>query len=341
MNTIQDKIENFYNNVQQISDDKKYWLIRTQSGELYDTFSASSYISIGYNEISLEVIHNIRKANVEDFDVVRHIKNLVIDTYEEEKRPGLVASQIFNFTYKIKKGDTVIIPSENSAFVYFGVVEETNLMAVNQEKDDDCPYYRRKRIKWIKQVKRRELEPSLFNMFFSHNTVNDISKYAKSIESTINDYFIRDNEEHLIFNVERNEDIGAIDLFQLGYCLLNLTNDFFNENGLEFDINDFDVKINLNSKGKIKFITNFGRGAFILGLMTLFINGGGGTFDFKGNKIDLKTDGLIQKIIDYQNNKSDRAMIEKIFESIDSLEIKKPEDAINMYKQFSTNKSID
>ncbi len=335
---INSSIDKFYEEVPSISSDKKYWLIRSLSGKLYDTFVSQGFIGIGYNEISLEAIHTIYKANEKETDVLRNIKNLVTETYKEEKRPGLIANQILQFTYKIKKGDIVVVPSKGSHYVSFGVVEETPLMSINPNRDDGCDFYRRKKINWIEQIKRYDLEPTLFKMFFSHNTVNDISNYGNLIESTLNNYFIKDDEEHIIFNIKRNEDIGAIDLFQLGFYLLKLTEEFYKANDLDFDINDFDVKVNLNSKGKLKFIKKYGKGAFILALITIFINGGGSKISYNGFELDISTDGLIKNIIDYQNNKFDREMVKEIKDSMGSLEIDNPDDALELYRQFSVNK---
>lgn len=331
-------IDDFYKEVPIVPSGKEYWLIRTLSGDLYDTFVDRNFVAIGYNQISLEAIHTINRAQIDESDKLKNIKNLVIDTYEDEKRPGLIANQIFQFTYKIKKGDVVVIPSQNSDFVSFGIVTDTPLLAIDFTLNDDCDFFRRKSVKWIKQLKRNELEPLLFKMFFSHNTVNNITGYGGMIESTLNNYFIKDNEEHIVFNIQRNEDIGAIDLFQLGFYLLKLTEEFYRENGLDFDINDFDVKVNLNSKGKLKFIKKYGKGGFILALITIFINGGGGTISYGDFNLDISSDGLIQKIIDYQNNEFDRKMVEEIKESMDSLQIENPDDALELYRQFSINK---
>ena len=335
MNNITDSIERFYNQVPEIPESKDYWLIRTLSGELYDLFVAKGYIAIGFNEISLEAIYDINSAHSEKGEKFRHVKNLVIDTFPDEKRPGLIANQILQFTYDIKAGDIIVIPSKDSTFIHFGVVEETPLMPIDYDgSDDECSFYRRKKVNWLKQVRRDQLEPMLFKMFFRHNTVNNISDYGNLIESTLHNYFVKDGEEHVVFNIRRNENIGAIDLFQLGFYLLKLTEDYFNENGLEFDINDFDVKVNLNSKGKLKFITKFKEGGVFIALMTIFINGGGGTIPLIHGEIDLSTDGLIKNIIEYQNNRAQREMKRDVLESLRTLEVENPDDALEAYRQF-------
>ncbi len=335
---LQSLIDNFYDKVPQVSKNKKYWLIRTNSGEYYDTFVAKEYVGIGYNEISLQAINDIKKANIKDSDVLKNIRNLVIETYKDnEKRPGLIANQIYNFTYTIKKGDVIIIPSTNSNKIYFGEVEQTPLMSLDFNRKDECDYYRRKKIKWIKELKRNELEPLLFKMFFSHNAVNDVSKYGNLIESTFNNYFIKDGLEHIVLNIQQTNNIGALDLFQLGFFLLNSVNGFITTNGLNsLNINDFDVKVNLNSKGKLKFISKFGKGGMILAILAVAINGGGGEISYKNTfKLNLSTDGILQKIIDYKNNSHNREMTDKIFDSMDSLLVETPDDVIHLLRQFS------
>jgi len=336
--SLQSLIDNFYDQVPQISSEKKYWLIRTNSGEYYDTFLANNYVAIGYNEISLQAVNELKNASPDHTDVVRNVKNLVIETYKEnEKRPGLVANQILNFTYNIKKGDVVIIPSSSSNFVSFGEVEETPLMSLDYNRKDECDYYRRKKIKWIKQLRRNELEPLLFRMFFSHNAVNDVSIYGDLIESTFSNYFIKDEQEHIVLNIQQNENIGALDLFQLGFYLLNSVGDFIKANELNtLNVGEFDVKVNLNSKGKLKFISKFGKGGMILAIIAVAINGGGGEIGVANYfSLNLSTNGIIQKVIDYQNESHNREMTEKIINSMDSLMVETPDDVVQLLKEFS------
>ena len=42
--------------IQTVSSTKNYWLIRTQSGSLYQTFITNNYISIGHKEVSIEFL---------------------------------------------------------------------------------------------------------------------------------------------------------------------------------------------------------------------------------------------------------------------------------------------
>lgn len=331
-------INRFYENVPVISSSKRYWLVRTLSGELYDTFISSNYISIGYNEVSLQTVSDINRRFSDENDKIRNLKNVITDIYPSESRPGLIAGQILKFSYDIKAGDVVIIPSKYSSRISFGIVEETPLIAIDYDRLGMDDFFRRKRVRWVKEVSRNRLEPLLFKMFFSHNTINDVSKYGDLIEATLNNYFIKDDEEYVVFKVNKKEDIGAIDLFQLGFYMLKLTETFFRENGLEFDINDFDVKTNLNSEGNLKLKTKFMGGAIILALIALGINGGGGTVTFGDLEVELQTDGLIQKIIDYRDREFDREMVREIRESMDSLQIEDPNDAIELYRQFSNNR---
>ena len=96
--SLESSIDNFYSSVPVIPQGKNYWLIRTLSGDLYDAFTDRNFVAIGYNEISLEAIHTINRSNNEDSVKIKNIKNLVSDTYPDEKRPGLIANQIFQFS---------------------------------------------------------------------------------------------------------------------------------------------------------------------------------------------------------------------------------------------------
>lgn len=52
--------------IQTVSSTKNYWLIRTQSGSLYETFIDNNYISLGHKEVSIEFLkaqRNVYKTN--------------------------------------------------------------------------------------------------------------------------------------------------------------------------------------------------------------------------------------------------------------------------------------
>jgi phosphomevalonate kinase len=68
--------------------------------------------------------------------------------------------------------------------------------------------------------------------------------------------------------------------------------------------------------------------------------GGGVRIKYQNFELDLSTDGLIQKVIDYQNNSHDREAKQQILDRhIKNLQIKQPDDLIKVLKISQKNES--
>lgn len=254
----------------------------------------------------------------------------------------MVSGQLLRFIYEVKKGDIVVIPSENSAHVAMGVVEDTSLMEITDTliHRTKCSYTKRKAVKWLKTFSRHNLDPYLYKVLQAHQAINDISKYSTIIERSLGDFYLLKDETNLIVNVKRRTNIKANDLLFFGSDLLRLADDFIKDNNLDLDISDVEIKINVNSEGKAQFLSKSGKVVVVLGLLIIGINGGGLKVNYGGFNLDLSTDGLIQKVSDYIDGYHNRTMIEEIMKNKDSLEVKNPDDLIKMVKQFSENKDL-
>lgn len=336
------EIEKRITNFQSIPNTRKYWLVRTLGGRYFDSFKNHEYIALGHDEIRYSAIDAIQKqSNNDKREILKGLKTLCEEVYNEDSRPGLIASQIYKFVFEIKKGDIVVIPSENSEEIAIGFVTETPILEVTQSDiyKTDCPFTKRKKVQWEKALSRQYLDPYLYRVLQAHQAINEITHYSDIIERTIGNFYIKENIGNLVLDVATNEGINAVELFQLGYFLLNYSDNFFKYNELPFSINDVEVKINLNSKGKIQFKSPDAKTIWLIAILVLAINGGG--LKFKTNSgidFDLSTEGIVKKIIDYQNNKHDREMTDKIINGIDSLKIQSPSDAVKVFEQFNTNK---
>src|SRR5579859_5957173 len=95
----------------QVSSKRRYWFVRTNHGLYYEDFLAENFIAIGYDEISLS---DIQKANEKGEEGMSFLADKVIKQYGEKARQNYIASQLINFTYRIKKGDVVLIPYYSS-----------------------------------------------------------------------------------------------------------------------------------------------------------------------------------------------------------------------------------
>jgi hypothetical protein len=341
--TLLNEIEKILENIAPIPDNRRYWLVRTQSGSYYSSYLKYDYIALGHNEIKLSDIDNLRKVTNNDEKLIfKELKKICESIYNEESRPGLIASQIFRFVFEIKKGDIVIIPSENSEDISIGTVSQTPVLQTSEIEMDrtECPFNKRKSVVWNKSLSRDSLDPYLYRVLQAHQAINDIGFYGETIERTLGNFFIKNNAGNLVLDVATTDGINAKELFQLGYYLLNYSEDFFNQFELPFNTNDIEVKINLNSKGKIQFKSPNPKLIWLIAVLIVGLAGGGLQLKLPKGNFNLSTDGLIKSIINYQNNAHDREMTDKIMESIDSLKVQSPDDAVTVFQQFSANKNL-
>lgn len=341
MTSYASQLNSLVNEIISISDSRNYWLIRTQAGALYPVFTEKEYVSIGHKEVTLSFLNENRKAYQQNSTpVINAIKDKIkahhlLEQYDK-RTISLIASQIAKFAYEIKKGDIIIIPSNNSNDVCFGVVETGNWIYEDYTQYGDSSILK-KSVRWVKEIKRRKLDPYLYRMFTAHQAVNNVNEYAEIIERSINDMFVLDDEAHIVINIE-SEKIAAKDLFGLGQQLLVLVDEVSNQFDFGVSSSDFQVSINVNSPGKIDIKSKIKKATLILGAILLICGGGYETSD--GTKIS--TDGLpgvIRAIDEFLSNQQDRELKKDIFVSYkDSLQIKQPEDMILLLKQVSDNK---
>lgn len=353
--TISQELDLFVENLPKIPVSKRYWLIRTQSGSLYETFVVNKFIALDHNEVSISQLAEFSNNSAGDDLLLRkYIRNKVYEVHTnrlEEKgifeeldtrKSTLISNQIFKFVYEIKKGDIVIIPSSNSDVISFGEVTESNIAEFSSEelRRSGTDAILKKRVHWIKDIARRNLDPYLYKMFTAHQALIDVGPYADIIERSLKDFFILDEEAHLIINVESEEEIPAPDLFGLGSSLLDLIDRFSKEYDLGISSKDLQVSISLNSPGKIDLKSRIKKTTLVSGLILAIF--GGGYEDKDGTK--FKTEGLpglIRAISDFRDKEQQIEMRESIFGTYkDSLKVKNPDEMNKLMKQFSNNKDL-
>ena len=202
-----------------LEEKRNYWLVRTEGGLYYEDFSLNDFIAISWNEIDSH-------ANTNEFskkDIYNTLKNVSPYNESEESKEKLkrnsnrIANTINKFIFEIKKGDIVMIPSQNSSQINFGEVLEDQIYydkgtsTFEEDNIEPCPYIKRRKIKWLKKVHRRNLDPKLFSLFYSHHTISmaDKKTYASYIDRTIDSLFIKGENAHLVLEVTNTNDINA------------------------------------------------------------------------------------------------------------------------------------
>jgi len=322
----------------QINASRNNWFVRTNGGQYYDNFINGKFIAIGYDKILLS---DIKKASDTGDEGISKLGDKIREQYgEEEFRPNYVASQLIKFTYGIKKGDIVLIPSYSSAEFTFGEIMETPVYLEeikDTETSDICPYRKRKKVKWFRSMDRDALDPNLYRLMFSHHAISEADAYADFIDKISNSFFIKDQKAHLILDVKTTDEIKARDLFQMGSITLDLLDEFCKDEGLPFKSDDFNIKLNLQSPGLIELSGLTMGGVVLIGIILVSIAGGG--FEFKWKKdlsANIKTEGIIQKVKEFLTSRSNiqakKAILEK---HMKDLQIKEPEDLIKVLNELN------
>lgn len=311
-----------------IPSNRNYWLVRTNSGKFYENFIKGSYIGIGWNKIKAEDIFINFKKDKKSLKPIESIAEKVHELYPDTQQNKHLANQLAKFSTEIKQGDIVLIPSKNSDIITFGEVESDTIYTEEvSEKEIVCE--KRKEVKWLKRVSKASLDPYLYKLIYSHHTITNANEYATFIDRTINDFFVKNGEAHLILEVTTDKKINANDLFGLGNNLLNSIEDFNKVMNANLDSGNIEVKLNLNSPGKIELIGKV-KTIGVVALLIVLINGGGFTVGYQDFNVDLHTDGIIKNVIEYQNNHQERELKEALTKKLDNMKVLSPDELVKL-----------
>lgn len=285
-------------NIEEIPKNRKYWLIRTESGKYYFDFLQNNYVSIGWDEFS----NSIDFSNLDE----KVLKEQIANTYKNEKRPGYIYNQIKRFMFEIKKGDMILIPSENSTQIAFGIVcsdfftREVSNNIINPQIPK-CNFKKCIKVEWKSKIFKEKFDPYLKMLMFTHTTITDIDDYKGYINRILYSNYILDNTVHVTFNVTSTNNINAIELLNFLNLISRDSIDIFNQvTGASFEKNTIDLKLNVQSPGPIEFI-GYATGAILaLSAINSFLFGIKLDLElFKVIKFNVDTPGLISHIFKF------------------------------------------
>lgn len=328
-------IKEIINSLTVFNNKRDYWFVRTQGGDFYANFLENSYIAIGYDSINLSSIKNA--AN--DKNGKKQLAEIIKKQFPDESRPGYIGNQLIDFSYNIKKGDIVIIPSESSSKLSIGEVLETPIYELNNSLgEDDCPYLKRKKVKWLKSnLTFKQIDSKLISIKYSQRTLTKIQEeFHPYIDRIISPIYIKNDNAHLAINVERKENFPAYDVFTTWTELLNLTEEFGIEEEISINKRDIDLKINVQSPGTIEFITYSVIGIVVLAVLVTALIGAEYESNTRPFRFKFKSDGLIQKVSDFLDKRKDRQFKENLTDKLKEMDIR-PEELIELLKNINGN----
>ena len=309
-----------------IDSEAKYWMVRTMGGDFYKEYVEDGFIAIGYNEITLQDLIQLPESDSLSREIIEaKLKN----NNQELKNTSYPASQLLRFIREMNIGDFVIVPAKNSQYVSFGIITSDVYEAEDRflHLEGLCPYAKRRMIEWKKTSPKYKLNPALQLMFNSRHIISNVDYYAPYIDSLLNDFYLKDDEAHLVLRINTHNDINAGNFFAI-YEIFRIVDRFCKENNINEDIANIVMKVQMESPGSVRLSSKHTRSLIFVGLAILGICGGGLEIDAEraGFHLSLSTGGLIDNFSRFLDRGVDQQLKSSIKNSLDSLDMSSPKN---------------
>lgn len=318
-----------------ITNTKKYWLVRTDDGANFDTFSERNFVALNLQNFPIDFINSARQIE-HSKERLSFVKTSLIGLHQQHpnllpyeatdgsysSNMGRLASQICNISLEMNRGDIVLIPSQGASLLKIGRIVDVDL-ATDEAITRQFSFARK--VEWIKEISKNRLEANLYKALGAHQAICDISKYASVIERNYTSYFVIDDDYHYVLTVNA-ESVSAFALTALVQNVLKTVDEISHEFNLGIDAKDIKISINVNSPGKMDFISS---GKKVMLTMAVAVALAGGTLTYEN--LESKTNGLFGSLVDAVNRWKDaeqkRKQKQELFDLYkNSLEVKSVED---------------
>lgn len=252
--------------IPRVSENVRFWMIRTKKGFFYNEYINNGYVALGWNTIDKKT------------DLKSEILPDILRRDHGVNQTTKVINKCNDFVNSIKPNDIIIIPNrglEEITIVLAGeyyeddskTIEEENEISLKIDNNEAtlagviCPYKKRRRITPIRTVKTEKINYHLYSTLRNYNGIDDIDEHAILILGLIYDAFIYGNDLHITLNVNQENDIGLPELSGMLYGSTQYFGHFIDRKQLV-------AKINLSSEGQIliavkdaiKLIADYGPG---------------------------------------------------------------------------------
>lgn len=239
--------------IPEISNERQIWLIRTNGGLYYNDFTTNKYVALGWDAVSVDLLLNSSISNDAK-------KEKINELYPDEKRPGLIFSQLYNFHCVMNNGDLVLIPSEGTKFIRVGVlgetVEEVSHINNSNEEYAVCSYTHKRKVKWFSEIDvSRDIY--LSKIMKVQQTISNITKYADYIYRNIYSCYIVDDFIHLSLQKTSSSDLEMKSNVELQASILEIVDIFYELYGEDESYKKITIKTAVGSPGFIEVILNY------------------------------------------------------------------------------------
>ncbi|WP_419892801.1 hypothetical protein [Oceanobacillus kimchii] len=239
----------------EIPDDTGYWLLRADGGKYYDDFFLNNFVAISDNEITLQKIREEKGESIAGI-TTDHYKNLYNENYQEwsNQQVAHAAGRTQKFCDEINIGDLVLVPSRSSTMFLLGRVESDVYEITEEQKTPNKevhypinPFLKRRKVTWIKEVKRSEISDKLYWILSAHQTIFDLQKERNYVNQLLAPIFIQGKQCHGSLKISKNEGLSSDEWYYLHSTIKKFTDKTTDE---------VIIKSNVQSPGIIEFLSS-------------------------------------------------------------------------------------
>lgn len=227
----------------------KVWFFRTKAGQFYHDFKANNFIALGWDLLSPEFVTDTKRSKDSKKEEIESL-------YPEEKRPGLILSQMETFYNKMNSGDWVVIPAEGGREISIGKLGEIQADVKHKVENEEyplCTYMHKRAVEWTKVVDvGRDIY--LFKALRAQQTISDISDCGELIFRNLFPVYISDDGIHLTLQKETSSNLNLSQNVELQYNCLAVMDAVASMYGKDEFKKDVTIKTAVGSPGFLELI---------------------------------------------------------------------------------------
>lgn len=237
----------FVEAIPEVDSDTRYFFIRTDHGDHFESFLEKGFVGIGWNAVTIDNLVNL------DDVALRGKVEQVINT--EGKSPKMVKTSVTKVIRKLKlfhsmkMGDIVVAPSRNSKQFAFGRISDHSTYSFVGQ--DSCPHYKRRKVTWLKTASKNSLPPP-FRFVRAQQAITELDSISDRIDSVLNGVYTKDEYTYLRIRVMTDDPIPLSEISRAFQAIEGMSEIL---KQIDPDFDEPTIKINLNSKGEygVKF----------------------------------------------------------------------------------------
>lgn len=230
--------------IYEVPSDRRYWVVRAESGEYYDHFIQDGCIALGH----LDGL-GIKFENTSNFAPdTGWLKDAMSKKYQarnaSKRQESVSFNQIKNFIYDIKDGDWVITVGDR--FLRVGIVQgesyiNNDKVVVYYDVEKDIKSVMdaslRRKVSWGPTISRSSIPFGLLTSMRANQTVFNIDKHWEAIYHSLYPTFSKGDNLYLSIKIRQENEIN-------NYSVVQILS-FLNE--IEFIAKEFDERLDLDN----------------------------------------------------------------------------------------------